>query len=156
MDTTAKRPQFTGGNVTVAEPLGQSQRIARQVFRVLTMTFVAGIAAQLLIVGMALFVDGARWNLHTVLGHMMVLVPPAMLIAALVGQMSSGVKLMSGLLILLIIFQFASAIIGNWTGAFHPLNALVMFGIGTIVYRRTLAENVDAPGFQGDTVQEQS
>jgi hypothetical protein len=151
MEATTNRPQLTGGNTTFAEPLGQSQRIARQLFRFLTITFLTGIAVQLLIVGMALFVDGTRWNLHMVLGHMMVLVPPAMLIAALIARMSSRLKIMAGLLILLIIFQFASGIIGSWAGALHPLNALLMFGIAATLHRRTLGNDSDAPGYREDT-----
>ena len=135
MVATAEQTTKTGNDSRTLPAQTQTQRYARLVFRGLAALFIAGVAAQFLIVGIALFVDGSRWEIHQLLGHALGIPALLMLVASLAGRMTLVVKLLSALLPLQVLMQQVTVSIGDWAGAVHPLNALLMFGIGLTLLR---------------------
>ncbi len=145
MVTAVEQTSRTGNDVQMLPVQTQTERYAGIVFRFLATLFVAGIALQFFIVGVALFVDGARWNLHQMVGHGLGIVPLLMLGASLLARLPLTARLLSALLLVQVVMQQVTVSIGDWAGAFHPLNAILMFAIGLHVRRNSGRVHANAP-----------
>jgi hypothetical protein len=145
MVTTAERTSRTGNGSKARLAETQTQRYARLVFRGLAALFVAGVGSQFFIVGMALFVDGSRWNLHQMVGHASGIIPLLMFGAALLGRMPLTARMLSLVLLIQVVMQQVTVSIGDWAGALHPLNAILMFAIGLHVLRVSVNAHTSVP-----------
>ena len=102
--------------------------------------FVLGIAAQVFLAGMFLFADGLRAT-HVDFGYALTLVPVAIVALALAARagrrtigLSVALLLVAWLQPTLVYFRSDVPIIA----ALHPVNALVLFGMGVVVARRAV------------------
>ncbi len=95
--------------------------------------FVICITLQVLIAGLALFVDSSSWRGHTVFVHFFEYLPILMLLLATFGKLSKRVRWQSLGMLGLIILQYATAkVSGDFPslrmfGALHPVIALILF-----------------------------
>lgn len=138
----AQRPTVT--EATGVPALTRLQRRARQIYRFLAATFITGLTLQVFIVGIALFVDGGRWDIHQRLGHALILIPILMLGLAFAGRMTAWTRLLTIIPVVLAILQMITAIVGGWAGAIHPVNALLLIAIGMHLFQRTTRSRPDS------------
>jgi hypothetical protein len=104
-------------------------RGARWVFPVLAALFIASILVQVTLAGISIFIDGNRWSVHEAFGHFLTPMILLMLIVALIGRLPRRITGLVILTFVLLLLQGALGAIGGWAGAFHPANALVIFGL---------------------------
>lgn len=122
---------------------------ARWTLVVLSVLFTAGALAQFFLVGLSMFEDGARWNDHKTLGHILGLLPYVMWIPAVLGK--AGSRIVLGTLMLFVLFMAQYAFINGDSGivkALHPLNGTVLLLLGHWLVQRSirLARAPQAPG----------
>jgi hypothetical protein len=131
-DTTKPVPADADGRISTRI------RWARRGFVLFAGAFVIGVLIQVYIAGMAVFVDPANWSLHANFVHIIEWFPLIMLVLAFPGQLSRELKLLSVVLFVLIVVQYATALgfSNSIVAALHPVNALVIFWIGTVTIRR--------------------
>ena len=131
-DTTASEPIDAEGRVLTRV------RWARRGFVLFAGALVIGVLIQIYIAGMAVFIDPANWNLHANFVHIIEWLPLVMLVLAFLGRLSRELKLLPVVLFVLIIVQYATALgfSNSIVAALHPVNALVIFWIGTVTIRR--------------------
>jgi len=106
------------------------RRGAGAAYAALAWALVVCVAVQVLLAGMAVFVDPLNWVRHVAFVHVFELIPVLMLILAVVARASRGQGLYLGpvLLWFLISLQYAFADAGKTVvAALHPVNALVIF-----------------------------
>jgi hypothetical protein len=113
-------------------------RWARGGYVVVAGLFVVCVIIQVFIAGMAVFVDPANWSLHATFVHVFEFLPLIMLVLAFLGRLSRRLKLLPVVLFVLLIVQYATAIgfSDSVVAAFHPVNALVIFGIAAMTTRQ--------------------
>jgi hypothetical protein len=103
--------------------------------------FTIGAMGQFFLVGLSMFEDGAHWQDHKTLGHVVGLLPYVMWIPALLGKTSRG--LLIGTLALFILFwaQYAFINVDNGIAkAMHPLNGTFLLLLGAWIFRTSLAQ----------------
>lgn len=107
---------------------------ARKAYRVLVFLLLALIAVQFFLAGIGVFGDGGKtsddYDPHRGLGNGLVLIALVMLILAAVGRLGRPLLPMTGALFVLMFIQGILGGIGDDSqivGAFHVLNALVLF-----------------------------
>jgi hypothetical protein len=122
---------------TLASGVSPAQRWMRLTYRILGAGFVAGLLSQFFIVGLALFVDGGRWDLHRPVGHMLGLFPLTMLMLSFAARMTWPTRLLTALPVVLVIMQQVSVSIGGWAATLHPVNAVLLVGLGFHLLRRS-------------------
>jgi len=88
--------------------------------------FAAGVTAQILIAGMAIFSDADYWYSHIVFVRALEFVPIAMLVFSVLGKCANGMRWRSALLFLLVLAQYFTANVPG-AGAVHPILAAVLF-----------------------------
>lgn len=114
-------------------------RISRVVFLILAAAFALSIAAQVFLAGFAIFVDPARWSMHTLFVKIFEYLPLFMLLFSFLGQLSKSMRWLSFGLFLLIMAMYATS---NMTssvplaGAFHPVLALIIFWLSVSIVRK--------------------
>lgn len=104
---------------------------ARWTLVVLAALFTAGALGQFFLVGLSMFEDGARWNDHKTMGHILGLLPYVMWIPAVLGK--AGPRVVFGTLLLFVLFMAQYAFINIDSGiakAFHPLNGSILLVLG--------------------------
>lgn len=101
-------------------------RWSRYIYLTLAWVFVACVVYQVFLAGMAVFVDSLNWGAHTSFIHAFEFVPLPMLLFVFLGRLPVAARWLTGLLIVLIFAQYATANIGGVAGAFHPVNALLI------------------------------
>ncbi len=87
-----------------------------------------------------MFEDGARWEDHKALGHVLGLLPYVLWIPAVLGKAGRGV--IFGALMLFILFMSQYAFINVDTGAvraLHPLNGTLLLLLGAWITQRGFA-----------------
>lgn len=141
-DATASEPADADGRVPVRV------RWARRGFVLFAGALVIGVLIQVYIAGMAIFVDPANWSLHANFVHIIEWLPLVMLVLAVLGRLSRGLKLLPVVLFVLIIVQYATALGFSDTlvAAIHPVNAVVIVGVAAMTTSRawrTLSGPVD-------------
>ncbi|MFB9324572.1 DUF6220 domain-containing protein [Paenibacillus aurantiacus] len=107
-----------------------SARIIRRCFVGCAWLFAAAIALQVLIAGLALFVDSANWAAHISFARYFGLLPLVMIALAWIGRFPSKTVLKSVGLFGMIIGMFLTAIFSSRIGglsALHPVIALMLF-----------------------------
>ena len=120
--------------------LGEGTR-ARRIFRLAALTYVGAIAFVVLMAGMYVFVSPALLVLHKNAIHSFAILTPILLLAAYVGKLDRRTKRDALTLTGLLVIQSTLAHISHVVpilGAFHPVNALVMFWYAIGVAKRTL------------------
>jgi hypothetical protein len=125
--------------------------LARWALVVLAVLFTAGAFAQFFLVGVSMFEDGARWNDHKTLGHILGLLPYVMWLPALLGR--AGKNVVFGTLMLFVLFMAQYAFINIDSGyakAFHPVNGTVMLLLGHWLVQRSI-RLVRTPHLSADT-----
>jgi mercuric ion transport protein len=106
-------------------------RWARRGYLLFAGAFAIGVAIQVFIAGMSVFVDPANWSMHASFVHVLELLTIVMLVLAFLGRLPRRLKLIPVALFLLIGVQYATALgfRGSVVAAIHPVNALVIFWI---------------------------
>lgn len=123
-----------------ARELPSYVRWSRPVFRAMAFLFLAGVAVQVFLAGMGVFVGPLRWVWHENFGHILGQLPFLMLILAFVSRQPSRERWLSALAIALIWLQYTFIGIGRSTGireisALHPVNALFIFWVAILLVR---------------------
>ena len=138
-DTTKPVPADADGQ------LSTRVRWARRGFVLFAGAFGVGVLVQVYIAGMAVFVDPANWRLHAGFVHIIEWFPLVMLVLAFLGGLSRELKILSVVLFVLIIVQYATALgfSDSIVAAIHPVNALVIFWIATVTIRRAWRGTVE-------------
>lgn len=117
--------------------MAKARRIARWARFVLGVLFLVGIVVQFLGAGYGLFADGGNFDLHEGLGWTIVhWLPLLILIAGLIIWRPLEELLLSVAIGVLGFVQPILAEAGDWAGVFHPLNALVLFGLTLALAQR--------------------
>lgn len=117
-----------------------SVALARWALLVLAGLFTLGALAQFFLAGLSMFEDGARWQDHTTLGHILGLLPYVLWIPAVLGKAGRGLIL--GALMLFVLFMAQYAFINAGTGtmrALHPLNGTFLLLLGAWLTQRAFA-----------------
>jgi len=119
-------------------------RVARRAYRLLALLFALCVVVQVVLAGLALFVDRAWWLRHRGFGHFPELLLPSMLVAAFVGRLPSRTRWLTVSAMGLIVVQVVTAALGGLAGVVHPVNALLIFWAATSMARAEVAtESVD-------------
>lgn len=110
----------------------------RYAFLVIAVLFVVGIAYQVFLAGMAVFSAG-RWSTHVDFGYLVTIVPaPLILVAWLAKAGRRTIWLSVATLVVAqvqtILPWFRAEV--PWISALHPVNAMVIFGMGVVLARR--------------------
>jgi hypothetical protein len=113
----------------------------RYLFVVLAVLFVVGVAYQVFLAGMAVFGAG-QWSNHVDFGYLVTGIPVLLIVAALLARAGRAtVWLTIGTLIVAqvqtILPWFKEVL--PWVSALHPVNAMVIFGMGVVIVRRAVA-----------------
>jgi hypothetical protein len=116
--------------VVAATPLGRVHR-ARTAFSVLAWTYVAAVAAQVFLAGVAVFVGPSLIGYHMVFAAFFLLLTPALLVAGSVGHVGRSQQRLALALAGLLVLQGGLIHLAHLTGialvgAFHPVTALAM------------------------------
>lgn len=111
-------------------------RWARRGYLALAWVFVGCVAAQVYFAGLATFGDAAGWGRHTSFVHAFAYLPLAMLLLAFAARLPVLLRWLTVALYALILAQYATANIGGVPGAFHPVNALLIFWLATWLAQR--------------------
>ena len=99
---------------------------------VLAWVFVLCIAIQVFLAGLSVFIGSSWWTIHIRTGYLFFLLPVLLLPIGLAGRLSRSLVLLNALLIALYVLQW-SLVQFSWMlafpllGAFHPVNAMLMF-----------------------------
>lgn len=117
MTTSARRPR-TG--VTYA-------------YTVLAWIFVACIAVQVLLAGLAVFDSATYWQWHVIFVHFFEWLPVILFILALVGRLPKWITWLTVVEMAQLILQHALISIGDIPAAFHPLNGMVLFFVAILL-----------------------
>jgi uncharacterized membrane protein YoaK (UPF0700 family) len=114
-------------------------RYARLVYAGLAWLFVAAIVFQVFLIGLALFGDPEYRHTHAGVGFLIFFVVLALLIAAIVARPGRrDIGLVALLLVLYIVQISLPGARADYPAiaALHPVNALLMFGLGIQLARR--------------------
>jgi hypothetical protein len=127
----------------------------RYLFLVLAALFVAGIAYQVFLAGMAVFGAG-QWSNHVDFGYLVTLVPVLLILTAWLAKAGRPTVWLT--VVTLVVAQVQTFLPWfrddvPWISALHPVNAMIVFGLGVILARRAwgLAR---APMFAGERAPE--
>lgn len=112
---------------------------ARWTLVALAAVFTIGAFAQFFLVGLSMFEDGARWQDHKNLGHILGFLPYVMWIPAVLGKTSRGLLIGTLMLFVLFMAQYAFISVDNGVAnAFHPLNGTFLLLLGSWIFRTSL------------------
>jgi hypothetical protein len=117
---------------------------SRRIYLVIVWIFAICVAIQAFLAGMGVFVSPVNWALHKNFVHLFELLPVLLFILALVGQMPGTFRWLPVLMFVMLAAQYATAQISKSAGmeilgAFHPVIAVLLFWISTVLIRRTQA-----------------
>lgn len=110
--------------------------VSRKIFVYLAVAFSLSVAIQVLIAGIAIFVDPVKWKTHIIFVRIFEYIPLLMLIFSFLGNLPTSLRWHSLGLFLLIMGMYATANITSVipiAGAFHPVIALIMFWISVSI-----------------------
>lgn len=116
-------------------------RVSYYAYAVATWLFVVGILMQVFLIGLSLLGRQATWQIHIGLGHGLAIAPLLMVVLAYIGRMPRPMKPLTWLALVIyvlladvVIFMRDSAPL---VAAFHPVLAVVLFGITGFLAIRT-------------------
>ncbi len=127
--TTHDAPHLASGVEVTTTAVPARVRYARLTFRLLAWIFAACVVIQVFIAGLAVFADPARWAWHRAFVHTFEFLPLIMLALAFVGRLPTRIRWLIAATYGLFWVQYATAGIGGVAGAFHPVNALLLFWV---------------------------
>jgi hypothetical protein len=113
---------------------------ARTGYRVLAWIFLACIAIQVFLAGMAVFGGAANWGMHTGFVHAFELLPLVMVPLAFLGRLPTGLRWHPLAVFVLIGLQYALAQAGTPVATLHLVNALLIFWIALGMARGSSAK----------------
>jgi hypothetical protein len=96
-------------------------------YTVLAWLFVACLAVQMLLAGLAVFDGASYWQPHRAFVHLFEYLPIVLLILAITARLRPWMIWLTLVEILQIALQYALVNLGNIAAAFHPLNGTVLF-----------------------------
>jgi hypothetical protein len=110
----------------------------RYLFVAVAILFVAGIAYQVFLAGMAVFGAGA-WSSHIDFGYLVTIVPVLLILTAWLAKAGRRTVWLS--VVTLVVAQVQTILPWfredvPWISALHPVNAMVIFGLGIVLARR--------------------
>lgn len=113
----------------------------RYLFLAIAVLFVAGIAYQVFLAGMAVFGAG-EWSNHVDFGYGVTLVPVLLILTAWLARAGRATVWLTAITLVVAQVQtflpwFRDDV--PWISALHPVNAMVIFGLGVVVARRAWA-----------------
>ena len=115
-------------------------KVSRIVYLAASTLFLVGVSLQVFLAGMVVVALRTGWGNHRDLGHALALPLLIMLLTAYLGRLPSKIKWMTWLLLGVYIIQADVIIFMRasypYVSAFHPVLALVDFGLGAfLVYQ---------------------
>jgi hypothetical protein len=113
------------------------RQVVSRLHRGLAWAAVAGFAVQFYLVGAALF-EGMTFQLHRIVGYLLVLLVALLLILALASLLGRRVIGLSALLLVLVTVQALLPSLRAsvpWLAALHPVNALALIGVAVAIGR---------------------
>jgi hypothetical protein len=115
-------------------------KVSRIVYLAASTLFLVGVSLQVFLAGMVVVALRTGWGNHRDLGHALALPLLIMLVTAYLGRLPSKMKWMTWLLLGVYIIQADVIIFMRasypYVSAFHPVLALVDFGLGAfLVYQ---------------------
>lgn len=119
---------------TPADPV--PRRMARAGFAGLAWLFAAALVLQVFLAGWALFVNPAAWMWHRSAASLPTFLPLLLVISALIGRVPARRRRLAVAALVLVLVQGATADIRGIPGAFHPVNALLLFVVALRLLRR--------------------
>jgi len=121
-------------------PAPEKGRASRYAFAVLATIFAVSVGVQVLLAGLATFVDAANWARHTSFVHIIEFVPLVMLALAFAGKLPTRMRRQSFGLFFMIILMYLTANVAATApvvSAFHPVIALAMFALAQKLVRES-------------------
>jgi len=113
-------------------------RIARYVYAGLAWAFVAGILVQVFFIGIGLFVQPTNFDLHINFGWLLHPAPVLILAASALARAGGRQILMAaGLAVAFFFIPIMAAVRADlpWVAVFHPVSAILGFGLALLVAR---------------------
>ena len=111
--------------------MSNGKKISRVIYLILCVLFASGVIMQVILAGMAIFINGLHWAQHSTLIHLFGFnIPIFMLIAAFLGKMPRWAYWhVFGLLFLIFLMYFTANITGTFpiVAALHPVIAMALF-----------------------------
>jgi putative tricarboxylic transport membrane protein len=107
----------------------------RKVFFFLAAFFTLTVTIQVFLAGFATFIDPAKWHTHVAFVKVIEFLPIIMLLISFMGKLPKIVRWQCVGLFALIILMYATSNIPN-AGAFHPVVALFMFWLSTVIGKK--------------------
>ena len=121
-------------------PLSSARRAAAGLHLVLAATIVLAVFAQVSLIGAYVFGAGSgALDAHRSVGFTTHALEVLLLVVALVAWLPRAELLLSLALAVAGTIQIALASAHRWTGGLHPLGALIVLALATLVVRRDLA-----------------
>jgi hypothetical protein len=116
-------------------------QVARYLFAGVAVLFLVGVLVQVFLAGMAVFGEGT-WSTHVDFGYAVGSVPLLLLLLAWPARVGRGLVWLSVATLIVAQVQTALPLAKEAlpvVAALHPVNALLVFGLGVIVARRSVA-----------------
>ncbi|WP_147532274.1 DUF6220 domain-containing protein [Bacillus marasmi] len=107
------------------------QKHSRTLFFLLALILLLGIATQIVLACLAVFVDGGLWQIHRTIMNVIEFIPAIMFILGIVGGITKLHHALSFLLFFMIQFQYYNKY--GWQGAIHASLAIFLFMISLYV-----------------------
>lgn len=107
--------------------------------------FVAGVAVQVYLAGLAVTVDATHWRLHAGFAHVLELLPPLLLVLGVAGGGPRRFAWMGATLTVLFVLQYVF-IHGpiDLMRPLHPTNALALFAVAAVAAAQSRPRPVGA------------
>ena len=120
--------------------VNNSRKVSRIIYLLLGVLFAIGVIMQVMLAGMATFINGLHWARHSMLIHAFGFnIPLFMLVAAFIGKMPRfAYWQVFGSLLLIFLLYFTANMRGALpiVAALHPVIAMILFLFSTwIVYK---------------------
>lgn len=114
-------------------------RFAGIVFVILAIAFALSVTIQVFLAGMSVFVNPIHWSKHVIFVHFIEFVPLLMLLFGFIGRLQAKLLWQSASCFALIFVMYFTANIisvAPVAAAFHPVAALVLFGLAVLIVPR--------------------
>ncbi|RAV20700.1 DUF6220 domain-containing protein [Paenibacillus contaminans] len=108
-------------------------------FVVLAIAFALSVAIQVFLAGMSVFMNPIHWSKHVSFVHIFEYLPLLMLMFGFVGRLQAKLLWQSAVCFALIIVMYFTAnviSVAPVAAAFHPVAALVLFGLAVLIVPR--------------------
>ncbi len=123
--------------------------MARTLFTGLAWLLAAGIATQVFLAGLAIFVDPGWWGVHRSFVHAIEVVVLLLFALSFLARLPASLRWLSAAPFALIAVQYATIELGvPVVAALHPVNAILIFGLALELAQRarTVGEGGGFPG----------